>query len=326
MRYISYAQCYEDIILFSALKEYVEKGTYVDIGASDPCIISVTKFFYDLGWRGMNIEPLDKEYRLLCMERPEDENVNLGVSDEKGELKLSIAGMGSSFKYTDISSKKSIKQVERFEDIYRKSCFYGQEIHFCKIDVEGFEKNVLKGINFKEFRPWIFVIESVLPGKNIPCYDEWEDILTENGYLFCLEHGANRYYIEGQKKFLRNGLTGFRKVFWDNNIVKAGYSHMQAVIRDKLDSAQRIAIFGTGAYMDNFFDIYGDRYRPFMIVDNAEEKQGKEISGLKVQSPDILKEYADKDLTVLICCERSDEIMQQLKEMDIEKYVEYCWV
>ena len=32
-------------------------GFYVDVGAADPVNLSVTKWFYDLGWSGLNIEP-----------------------------------------------------------------------------------------------------------------------------------------------------------------------------------------------------------------------------------------------------------------------------
>ena len=43
---ISYAQNFEDVILWRALK-HVEAGRYIDIGANDPEKDSVTKVFYD---------------------------------------------------------------------------------------------------------------------------------------------------------------------------------------------------------------------------------------------------------------------------------------
>lgn len=42
----------------------------------------------------------------------------------------------------------------------------------CKIDVEGFEKEVLQGCDFNIFRPWIFVIEAVKPGTAISCHEK----------------------------------------------------------------------------------------------------------------------------------------------------------
>ena len=51
---VSYAQEYEDIILFRYLHT-VAKGFYIDVGCNDPEEISVTRFFYDRGWNGINI-------------------------------------------------------------------------------------------------------------------------------------------------------------------------------------------------------------------------------------------------------------------------------
>ena len=69
----------EDIILYNIFKE--EKNiTYIDVGANDPEIYSVTKLLYDkLGARGINIEPLPEAYKMLCSNRPDDINLNVGV-------------------------------------------------------------------------------------------------------------------------------------------------------------------------------------------------------------------------------------------------------
>ena len=54
--FISYAQNFEDVILWRALK-HVENGFYIDIGAQDPVIDSVSRGFYEKGWRGLHVEP-----------------------------------------------------------------------------------------------------------------------------------------------------------------------------------------------------------------------------------------------------------------------------
>src|SRR5439155_713143 len=55
--FVSYAQNGEDFTLWCALHD-VDAGTYIDIGAYDPDIDSVTRAFYDRGWSGINIEPV----------------------------------------------------------------------------------------------------------------------------------------------------------------------------------------------------------------------------------------------------------------------------
>ena len=57
MTVISYAQNFEDVMLWRAL-QHVGAGYYVDIGANDPVVDSVTRWFYEQGWSGLNIEPV----------------------------------------------------------------------------------------------------------------------------------------------------------------------------------------------------------------------------------------------------------------------------
>jgi hypothetical protein len=84
MPIISYAQNYEDVILFRALKD-VSKGFYIDVGAMDPVEESVTKAFYDAGWNGINIEPLEQNYQKFIKDRPRDININCLAGDQSGE-------------------------------------------------------------------------------------------------------------------------------------------------------------------------------------------------------------------------------------------------
>ena len=46
---ISYAQNFEDVMRWRALKD-VKNGFYIDIGAQDPIVDSVSLFFFERGW------------------------------------------------------------------------------------------------------------------------------------------------------------------------------------------------------------------------------------------------------------------------------------
>ena len=202
----SYAQEKEDLILYSILHN-VEYGNYIDVGANDPDFISVTKLFYELGWHGMNIEPLEDKYQRLVEKRPRDINLNIGIGKEHGVLKLHCLDTGSTFsdEIVEICNYQAYptKDVEMFtlSEIVDNKFFRGIEIHFCKIDVEGFEKEVLLGIDdWDKFRPWVYCIESTIPATDIPCYDAWEYMLLEHGYKLVLAHGINRYYIDIERE------------------------------------------------------------------------------------------------------------------------------
>ena len=54
---VSYAQNFEDVILWRALKD-VKDGLYIDVGEHDPEVDSVSLLFYQKGWRGIHVEPV----------------------------------------------------------------------------------------------------------------------------------------------------------------------------------------------------------------------------------------------------------------------------
>ena len=82
---VSYAQNREDIILDGFFKNE-NQGFYVDIGAYDPDIDSVTRYFYNKGWRGINIEPQQERLDLFLSKRPDDLNICAGISNKNTKL------------------------------------------------------------------------------------------------------------------------------------------------------------------------------------------------------------------------------------------------
>src|SRR5256885_1626845 len=81
---VSFAQNGEDVVLARVFSERAV-GFYIDVGAWAPDQGSVTKHFYDRGWRGINVEPLRHAYARLCAERPRDINLDACLSDRAGE-------------------------------------------------------------------------------------------------------------------------------------------------------------------------------------------------------------------------------------------------
>jgi hypothetical protein len=53
--FVSYAQNQEDVVLARALRPDDREGFWVDVGAGDPVLDSVTASFAERGWRGVNI-------------------------------------------------------------------------------------------------------------------------------------------------------------------------------------------------------------------------------------------------------------------------------
>jgi FkbM family methyltransferase len=207
MQLISYAQNFEDVMLWRALKN-VKNGFYVDVGAAWPDTDSVTKLFYDKGWFGINIEPNPEFYVRLCEQRPKDINLRIAVCERNGEGNLNLfSDTGLSTLETEVA-KEHIKNkfncvsinvtTATLSSLFQKYLSKKQEIHFLKIDVEGLEGAVLASNNWLLYRPWIVVVESTLPSSQVESHHIWEPQLLAASYTFAYKDGLNRFYIENQ--------------------------------------------------------------------------------------------------------------------------------
>jgi FkbM family methyltransferase len=202
MTFISYAQNFEDVMLWRALK-HISDGFYIDVGAAHPDEYSVTRAFYDRGWRGINIEPLPAYFHRLNAARSRDLNMNLAVADHAGELPFfQILGTGLSTVDRQVADvhrqggrtvREAIVPVTTLAEVCRDNV-RGQ-IHFMKIDVEGAEHAVLRGADFSRWRPWIVLVEATRPLSTEQNHEEWEAGLLDTDYRFVWFDGLNRFYI-----------------------------------------------------------------------------------------------------------------------------------
>jgi len=199
----SYAQNFEDVLLWRALHD-VTPGFYIDLGAQHPVLDSVSKWFYEQGWRGIHVEPLLFYADLLRQDRPDEDIIQAVVSDEPGShIMYEFPDTGLSTLSAEIAA---VHKVNRGQDwveeivpsltlaeIFEKSG--RSEIHWLKIDVEGHERSALASWRDSIVRPWIVLIESTYPNTQIETFDEWESLLTSRGYEFVYTDGLNRYYM-----------------------------------------------------------------------------------------------------------------------------------
>lgn len=198
---ISYAQNFEDVILERIFKN-INSGFYVDVGACHPIYDSVTHHFYLKGWNGINIEPQPKLYSKLKEIRKRDTNLQICVGATTGSQTLYIThDVGTSTlnqtiaenyrKEQNIAQEITVKLIT-LNQIWSEHVGH-RRVDFMKIDVEGFEKEVLSGADFAVVAPSILVIEATLPNSQYPCHEQWEYLLLEH-YEFIYFDGLNRFY------------------------------------------------------------------------------------------------------------------------------------
>ena len=220
MSFISYAQNYEDVMLMRALR-HVERGFYVDVGAQDPVNDSVTKAFYDLGWQGINIEPVTYWFDRLVLARRHDINLQLAVSDGPGELHLfevvdsGLSTTDAEFAARHVSAGHKVRESDVQCATLSEICRAHNvgEIHFLKVDCEGGEAAALRGLDFQHIRPWVLLIEATEPNSQKPAYDEWESLLLDQGYEFVYQDGLNRFYIAVEHSELKAAFSFPPNVF-----------------------------------------------------------------------------------------------------------------
>lgn len=198
MAFISYAQNFEDIRLWRIFKS-IQNGFYIDVGANDPVHDSVTKAFYDHGWSGINVEPMPNYFDALCQQRPRDTNLNCVAGETASDLTFynvpdtGLSTLDESLAQTYKNSGHGVI-VQKVESRTLASICdefaNGREIYFLKIDVEGHEETVLRGMDFKKWRPWVLIIET--PWNRDQA---WEPLVLEAGYHSVLFDGINTYYL-----------------------------------------------------------------------------------------------------------------------------------
>ncbi len=89
MSFLSYAQNFEDVMLWRALG-HVDDGLYVDVGAQHPRIDSVSRAFYERGWRGVHVEPVPAFADLLRADRPDETVLQVALAEREGSLTLNV--------------------------------------------------------------------------------------------------------------------------------------------------------------------------------------------------------------------------------------------
>jgi FkbM family methyltransferase len=216
----SYAQNFEDVMLWRALG-HIQNGRYIDIGAQDPVVDSVSLAFHEHGWKGVHVEPTPHYAEMLRQQRPGDEIIQAAISTEAGVIKFfEIPQTGISTGDPTIAQQhrergfdvREITVVSITLASIFKSC-EEIEIHWLKIDVEGFEKQVLSSWSPSQVRPWVVVVESTLPLTQTESHETWEPILLGYGYTAVYFDGLNRYYISNVHPEIRSAFLSPPNVF-----------------------------------------------------------------------------------------------------------------
>lgn len=242
---ISHAQNFEDVMLWRALG-HVAAGRYVDIGAQDPVVDSVSLLFFEHGWRGTHVDASPEYAQRLRESRPGETVIQAAVAAKAGTLAFfEIPGTGLGTGDAAIAKKHAKAGFEAREivvpaltldDVLEREG--AGDIHWLKIDVEGGEKAALQGWKASPARPWIVVVESTLPLSQTPSHKAWEKLVLAKGYKFAYFDGLNRFYVSDRHPQLRKAFETGPNVFDGFSIGPDASAPYAAVLNDRRRAAE----------------------------------------------------------------------------------------
>lgn len=178
------------------------KGFYLDIGAYHPFNGNNTYWAYKKGWRGINIDANAESINLFEVFRPDDININCGVSDQSGELEYYVFHEAQAMN-TFVEERKGVKEIEDVRLVKVRSIneileeHNVEKIDFIDIDVEGSEEKIVCSFDWQKYKPKCALIE-FLGQRSI------EDVIqttihkkmTAEGYLLKSYYTVTALYIK----------------------------------------------------------------------------------------------------------------------------------
>jgi FkbM family methyltransferase len=186
-------------------------GYFVDIGAHDGVTFSNSKFFEELGWSGVCVEPNPSVFKKLkenrtsstkCVmkavskEKKEDNFTFIEkINDENDNLNM-LGGLTDRFTPNGITSINKIEkdplyrttQIKVNTDIF-SNIITNREIDYLSIDTEGNELDILQTIDFNDYRIKMITVENNNYNNTI------QDYLVPKNYKFITRLGCDELYI-----------------------------------------------------------------------------------------------------------------------------------
>jgi FkbM family methyltransferase len=194
----SYSDFNEDVLISEILGS--KNLSYIDIGAGHPIIGNNTYYFYKKGCIGITVEPIKFHYLLHKLFRKNDIQVNKLVSNNHAKTKFYEF---SPTQYSTISESQYLQLYSA--GMRERKSYYLESIpvneilqrftnsnYFMSIDVEGFDSEIIKSINWDLiFKPAIIIFEVIKNNEDRLLVDS---ILKNNGYELVKRTKNNNIY------------------------------------------------------------------------------------------------------------------------------------
>jgi FkbM family methyltransferase len=212
---------------------------FVDVGAARPDYLSISALFRSMGWRIIAIEPNPKfcelhekkgydVLRYACGDRDED-NIDFFVVDSHGAKYAngcvsyeSFSSLGIKDSYSALNDNLDVQKISvnlrRLDTILKTHAPDIDHIDILSVDVEGWELEVLSGLEISRYRPRVMIIENLFNSE------EYRSYMKGIGYSLWQCIPPNDVYVR-DKLF-----TGFIRKFFSFS-PRSGCSHSTKLVR-----------------------------------------------------------------------------------------------
>lgn len=212
---ISYSQFGEDAIVSDLLEDLsIQNISYLDIGANNPQFLSNTNLFYERGFSGVLVEPNASLCKKLKAARPRDTVLNVGIGTENAKEAdyylfseeadgLSTFSLEEAKHWEEVGMDGRKFKVERVLKMpllsinHVISNYFTECPDFISIDVEGWDLQILKTLDFAKYSPAVFCIETLAYKNDGSGYrnQEISDFFESKGYFPFQETYANTIFV-----------------------------------------------------------------------------------------------------------------------------------
>ena len=200
----SYSLFEEDLFIQNYFKDR-SKGFYIDVGCYHPLDGNNTHLLHTKGWNGINLDINFYSIELFNFLRKKDINIHSGISKKKDKLTMyyrkeinmlnTLDKKIAKIHFRNGFKKKNV-QVNTLNFFINKYFRKLEKIDFLNIDAEGGELNVLKSLNFRQYKPQLICIE-IHNSKKM--YDTNYDYLKSNNiYKYLINR---KYKVVWKKKY-----------------------------------------------------------------------------------------------------------------------------
>jgi FkbM family methyltransferase len=204
-----------DLIVHETFFRGQKHGNLVEVGAARPDFLSIGASYRSRGWNVIAIEPNPqfcaahralghKIFQYACSDENAD-NVQFFVADWHGHEYLggevsfeSFSSLGVRGEYaamlTNIKGPKpdltTIRvQVRRLDTILAQHAPDVKDIDILAVDVEGWELNVMRGLDIPKYRPKVVILENLFDDAG------YVSFMKDSGYFLWRQLKPNDVYV-----------------------------------------------------------------------------------------------------------------------------------